>query len=148
VLCLVLNKYRLVPCTGINLAFIFERESVYCAVRTPCLNLAHVDLNLSRVQYCIFTAIDIQQSFIMLFNNVSCFSCSYGPSTVTKYIIKTQVYIRANTRNLRAHEIYNKIVKFKYQHLHNFENLSDILVIFLNGNYLRDRFLKYWQIFK
>jgi hypothetical protein len=50
--------------------------------------------------------------------------------------------------NLRAHEIYNKIIKFKYQYLHNFEDFTDMRAIFLSGNYLRDRFLKYWQIFK
>jgi len=66
-----------------------------------------------------------------------------------KYIFKTQVCIRANIRNLRTHEIHKKkTVKFKYQYLNNSENFSDFRVIFLNGNYLRDRFLKYWQIFK
>jgi len=140
-----MKKYRLVPCAGLNLVFIIERECVYYTVRTLCLNLAHVDLNLSRVHYCnIHFSRHTQQSFVMLFNNASYFVCSYGPSTVTKYIFKT----RANIRKLWAHEIHNKIIKFKYQYLHKFKNFSDFLMIFLNGNYLTDRVLKYWHTFK
>jgi len=143
--CLILNKYRLVPCTGLNLVFIIESESVHCAVRALCLNLAHVDLNLSRIQYCnVHCHRHTEQSFVILFNNASYFVCSYGSLTVIKYVFKT----RANIRILWAHEIHNKIVKFKYKYLHNFENFGDFRKIFLSGNYLTDRLLKYWQIFK
>jgi hypothetical protein len=43
------NKYRLLPHTALTDFFITKTESVYCAVRTDCLKVVHVTLNLQSV---------------------------------------------------------------------------------------------------
>ena len=73
------------------------------------LNLLNSSHYIETVQNCCNHYRQIQ-FFIAFISNAACFGPSYGPTSGTEHVYKTQICVQVNIWNFGAHKFYNFVL--------------------------------------